>query len=194
MWAEQLQSSLWSTCLSFLESHPHFTPLGVFTKTVTALGISVPWLEFCAAWLRWLVEELNGASWPAHLLSHDSSPGSTFIKMKVKKDKHNFIIHLKDPKEIVKRENKEESYSSEDKKEESPEEQSLARGKQQHPCSGGVNTSVRCLTHPPSGNTRAFLALSMGNCSRWQLKCFCHSAYIRFPLCTVYIIVCEAHL
>ncbi|XP_011367051.1 sperm-associated antigen 17 [Pteropus vampyrus] len=54
--------------------------------------------------------------------------GSTFIKMKVKKDKHNFIIHLKDPKEIVKRENKEESYSSEDKKEESPEEQSLARG------------------------------------------------------------------
>ncbi|ELK05960.1 Sperm-associated antigen 17 [Pteropus alecto] len=54
--------------------------------------------------------------------------GSTFIKMKVKKDKHNFIIHLKDPKEIVKRENKEESYSSEDEKEESPEEQSLAKG------------------------------------------------------------------
>ncbi|XP_036090922.1 sperm-associated antigen 17 [Rousettus aegyptiacus] len=54
--------------------------------------------------------------------------GSTFIKMKVKKDKHNFIIHLKDPKEIVKRENKEEGYSSEDKKEESPEEQNLKTG------------------------------------------------------------------
>ncbi|XP_036047259.1 sperm-associated antigen 17 [Onychomys torridus] len=43
--------------------------------------------------------------------------GPTFIKVKVKKDKHNFIIHLKDPKEIVKK-NKEEDYSSEEEEEE----------------------------------------------------------------------------
>uniref|UniRef100_G1NTX6 Sperm associated antigen 17 n=1 Tax=Myotis lucifugus TaxID=59463 RepID=G1NTX6_MYOLU len=42
--------------------------------------------------------------------------GSTFIKVKVKKDKHNFIIHLKDPKKIVKKE-KEVDYSSEDEEE-----------------------------------------------------------------------------
>ncbi|XP_035307203.1 sperm-associated antigen 17 [Cricetulus griseus] len=43
--------------------------------------------------------------------------GPTFIKVKVKKDKHNFIIHLKDPKEIVKKD-KEEDYSSEEEEEE----------------------------------------------------------------------------
>lgn len=86
--------------------------------------------------------------------------------MKVKKDKHNFIIHLKDPKEIVKRENKEEGYSSEDKKEESPEEQNLKTGKQQHPRSSGVNTSARRPTHPRSGNAHTFLALSVCDCSR----------------------------
>ncbi|KAK7807810.1 hypothetical protein U0070_012044 [Myodes glareolus] len=42
--------------------------------------------------------------------------GPTFIKVKVKKDKHNFIIHLKDPKEIVKKP-KEEDYSSEEEEE-----------------------------------------------------------------------------
>ncbi|XP_062049494.1 sperm-associated antigen 17 [Lepus europaeus] len=42
--------------------------------------------------------------------------GSTFIKAKVKKDKHSFIIHLKDPREIVKKEEKD--YPSEEKNEE----------------------------------------------------------------------------
>nr|XP_023417022.1 sperm-associated antigen 17 [Cavia porcellus] len=50
--------------------------------------------------------------------------GPTFIKMKVKKDKHNFIIHLKDPKSLVKKQSKEEIYSLE-KKEENDEEQNL---------------------------------------------------------------------
>uniref|UniRef100_A0A8C5UMS4 Sperm associated antigen 17 n=1 Tax=Microcebus murinus TaxID=30608 RepID=A0A8C5UMS4_MICMU len=49
--------------------------------------------------------------------------GSTFIKVKVKKDKHNFIIHLKDPKEITKKENKEEDYYAEEEKEKKDEEQ-----------------------------------------------------------------------
>ncbi|XP_008578639.1 PREDICTED: sperm-associated antigen 17 [Galeopterus variegatus] len=52
--------------------------------------------------------------------------GPTFIKVKVKKDKHNFIIHLKDPKKIVKKEKNEEDYSSEDEKEERDEKQNLA--------------------------------------------------------------------
>ncbi|CAH6928396.1 Spag17 [Phodopus roborovskii] len=43
--------------------------------------------------------------------------GPTFIKVKVKKDKHNFIIHLKDPKEIIKK-HKEEDYSSEEEEDE----------------------------------------------------------------------------
>ncbi|XP_013371939.1 PREDICTED: sperm-associated antigen 17 isoform X3 [Chinchilla lanigera] len=43
--------------------------------------------------------------------------GPTFIKVKVKKDKHNFIIHLKDPKSLVKKQNKEEICSSEEKDE-----------------------------------------------------------------------------
>nr|XP_055168146.1 sperm-associated antigen 17 [Nyctereutes procyonoides] len=51
--------------------------------------------------------------------------GPTFIKVTVKKDKHTFIIHLKDPKKIVKKEKKEEDYSSEDEKEEREEEQNL---------------------------------------------------------------------
>nr|KAF6414461.1 sperm associated antigen 17 [Molossus molossus] len=42
--------------------------------------------------------------------------GSTFIKVKVKKDKHHFIIHLKDPKKIIKKEKEEEDSSSEDEK------------------------------------------------------------------------------
>ncbi|XP_052493109.1 sperm-associated antigen 17 [Budorcas taxicolor] len=44
--------------------------------------------------------------------------GPTFIKMKVKKDKHNFLIHLRDPRKIVEKEKKEEDYPSEDEKEE----------------------------------------------------------------------------
>ncbi|XP_072824013.1 sperm-associated antigen 17 isoform X3 [Vicugna pacos] len=47
--------------------------------------------------------------------------GPTFIKVKVEKDKHNFIIHLRDPKKIVKKEENEEDYSSEDEKEEREE-------------------------------------------------------------------------
>ncbi|XP_064444632.1 sperm-associated antigen 17 isoform X4 [Mirounga angustirostris] len=51
--------------------------------------------------------------------------GPTFIKVTVKKDKHTFIIHLKDPKKIVKKEKKEEDCSSEDEKEKREEEQNL---------------------------------------------------------------------
>ncbi|XP_046941193.1 sperm-associated antigen 17 [Lynx rufus] len=51
--------------------------------------------------------------------------GPTFIKATVKKDKHTFIIHLKDPKKIVKKEKKEEDSSLEDEKEEREEEQKL---------------------------------------------------------------------
>lgn len=53
----------------------------------------------------------------AHLSTLWFFSGPTFIKVKVKKDKHNFIIHLKDPKEIVKKD-KEEDYSSEEEEEE----------------------------------------------------------------------------
>ncbi|XP_058992995.1 sperm-associated antigen 17 [Mustela lutreola] len=55
--------------------------------------------------------------------------GPTFIKVTVKKDRHTFIIHLKDPKEIVKKGKKEEDYSSEDVKENREEEQNLETGK-----------------------------------------------------------------
>ncbi|XP_045059666.2 sperm-associated antigen 17 isoform X2 [Desmodus rotundus] len=51
--------------------------------------------------------------------------GSTFVKVKVKKDKHNFIIHLKDPKKIVKKEKEEEDYSSEDEEGEREGEQNI---------------------------------------------------------------------
>lgn len=53
---------------------------------------------------------------PPPFLPCASPSGPTFIKVKVKKDKHNFIIHLKDPKEIVKKP-KEEDYSSEEEEE-----------------------------------------------------------------------------
>ncbi|KAM9689371.1 sperm-associated antigen 17 [Trichechus inunguis] len=43
--------------------------------------------------------------------------GPTFIKVKVKKDKHSFMIHLKDPETIVKKVNKKEDHSSEEEKE-----------------------------------------------------------------------------
>ncbi|XP_021778435.2 sperm-associated antigen 17 isoform X3 [Papio anubis] len=49
--------------------------------------------------------------------------GPTFIKVRVIKDKHNFIIHLNDPKEIVKREEKGDYYLEEE--EEEDEEQNL---------------------------------------------------------------------
>ncbi|XP_004689538.1 PREDICTED: sperm-associated antigen 17 [Condylura cristata] len=49
--------------------------------------------------------------------------GPTFIKVKVNKDKHNFLIHLKDPKKIVKKEEKEEDSSSEEEREDREEEQ-----------------------------------------------------------------------
>lgn len=51
--------------------------------------------------------------------------------MKVKKDKHNFIIHLKDPKKIVKKE-KEVNYSSEDEEEAREGEKNIELGKQRH--------------------------------------------------------------
>ncbi|XP_054421065.1 sperm-associated antigen 17 [Pteronotus mesoamericanus] len=50
--------------------------------------------------------------------------GSTFIKVKVKKDKHSFIIHLKDPKKIVKKEKKED-YFSEDEEEREGEQNTV---------------------------------------------------------------------
>ncbi|XP_016780307.3 sperm-associated antigen 17 isoform X3 [Pan troglodytes] len=49
--------------------------------------------------------------------------GPTFIKVRVVKDNHNFIIHLNDPKEIVKKEEKGDYYLEEE--EEGDEEQSL---------------------------------------------------------------------
>ncbi|XP_058295390.1 sperm-associated antigen 17 isoform X2 [Hylobates moloch] len=49
--------------------------------------------------------------------------GPTFIKVRVIKDKHNFIIHLNDPKEIVKKEEKGDDYLEEE--EEGDEERSL---------------------------------------------------------------------
>ncbi|KAM6217136.1 sperm-associated antigen 17 [Rhynchocyon petersi] len=57
--------------------------------------------------------------------------GPTFVKVRVQKDKHNFMIHLKDPKPIEKRENKEDD-SSEDEKEDLSEEPSTEAGKQLH--------------------------------------------------------------
>ncbi|XP_073665111.1 sperm-associated antigen 17 isoform X3 [Tursiops truncatus] len=51
-----------------------------------------------------------------------SSAGPTFIKVKVKKDKHNFLIHLRDPKKILKKEKKED-YPSEDEEGEGEGEQ-----------------------------------------------------------------------
>ncbi|XP_054988126.1 sperm-associated antigen 17 [Sorex araneus] len=47
--------------------------------------------------------------------------GSTFVKVKVNKDKHSFVVHLKDPKEIV----KEEKQDYDDILDEEKEEQSL---------------------------------------------------------------------
>ncbi|XP_054190932.1 sperm-associated antigen 17 isoform X3 [Homo sapiens] len=49
--------------------------------------------------------------------------GPTFIKVRVVKDNHNFMIHLNDPKEIVKKEEKGDYYLEEE--EEGDEEQSL---------------------------------------------------------------------
>ncbi|KAF4021435.1 hypothetical protein G4228_013301 [Cervus hanglu yarkandensis] len=51
--------------------------------------------------------------------------GPTFIKVKVNKDKHNFLIHLRDPRKIVKQEKKEGDYPSEDEKEEREGEQNF---------------------------------------------------------------------
>ncbi|XP_074174734.1 sperm-associated antigen 17 [Rhinolophus sinicus] len=51
--------------------------------------------------------------------------GPTFVKVKVQKDKHNFIIHLKDPKKLVRKGNKAEGYASEDETEERAGEQNL---------------------------------------------------------------------
>ncbi|XP_006902719.1 PREDICTED: sperm-associated antigen 17-like [Elephantulus edwardii] len=48
--------------------------------------------------------------------------GPTFVKVKVKKDNHNFMIHLKDPKTIKKREKPEDYFSLEDEKEDKNEE------------------------------------------------------------------------
>ncbi|XP_010629488.1 sperm-associated antigen 17 isoform X2 [Fukomys damarensis] len=49
--------------------------------------------------------------------------GSTFVKVKVRKDKHSFLIHLRDPKSLAKKQSKEEIYPSEEK--EKDEEQTL---------------------------------------------------------------------
>uniref|UniRef100_A0A8C6DMY7 Sperm associated antigen 17 n=1 Tax=Moschus moschiferus TaxID=68415 RepID=A0A8C6DMY7_MOSMO len=52
--------------------------------------------------------------------------GPTFIKVKVKKDKHNFLIHLRDPRTVVEKEKKGGGYPSEDEKEEREEQNSEA--------------------------------------------------------------------
>lgn len=54
--------------------------------------------------------------------------------MKVKKDKHNFLIHLRDPRKIVEKEEKEGDYLSEDEKEEREREQNFEAGKQLRLC------------------------------------------------------------
>ena len=87
-----------------------------------------------AALFRGFITELNGASPSVYFLSHDSSPGPTFIKVKVKKDKHNFLIHLRDPRKIVEQEKKEGDYRSGDEKEEREGEQNFEAGKQLHLC------------------------------------------------------------
>lgn len=93
-----------------------------------SIDVSMPLVTFYAALFRCLVKDLNGAS--VAVFYPLFSPGPTFIKVTVKKDKHTFIIHLKDPKEIVKKGKKEEDYSSEDVKENREEEQNLETGKQ----------------------------------------------------------------
>lgn len=98
------------------------------------LGISIPWVKFYAALSR---KSFQGASQSAYLLICNSSPGPTFIKVKVKKDKHSFIIHLRDPKKIVKKEKKEEDCSLEDEKEEREGEHNFETGKQLHLCGTG---------------------------------------------------------
>lgn len=71
--------------------------------------------------------------------------------MKVKKDKHNFIIHLKDPQEIVRKGKKEDDDSSEDK--EGPEEeQNLGAGEQQHSVVTGLG--LEPAAPPPDRSTR----------------------------------------
>ncbi|XP_004420659.1 PREDICTED: sperm-associated antigen 17 [Ceratotherium simum simum] len=51
--------------------------------------------------------------------------GPTFIKVRVKKDKHSFIIHLTDPKKIVRKEKEDDDYSLDDEEDEREEEQNL---------------------------------------------------------------------
>lgn len=88
-------------------------------------------------------------------LSYVSYSGPTFIKVKVKKDKHNFIIHLKDPKEIVKK-NKEEDYSSEEEEEEEKVKQNAGMSECLYLCgtaqsasdqSRQNHTSIPCTQH-----------------------------------------------
>lgn len=73
------------------------------------------------------------------------SPGPTFVKVKVQKDKHNFIVHLKDPKKLVRKGNKAEGYASEDETEERAGEQNLEMGEQQLLCGHGVKGFAFCL-------------------------------------------------
>ncbi|XP_019511375.1 PREDICTED: sperm-associated antigen 17 isoform X1 [Hipposideros armiger] len=54
--------------------------------------------------------------------------GPTFIKVKVQKDNHSFIIHLKDPEKIVRKEDKEEDDSLEGETKERAREQDLGMG------------------------------------------------------------------
>lgn len=77
-------------------------------------------------------------------LSYVSYSGPTFIKVKVKKDKHNFIIHLKDPKEIVKK-NKEEDYSSEEE-----EEEKVKQNAEMSECLYLCGTARSALDQPPT--------------------------------------------
>lgn len=80
------------------------------------------------------------------------SPGPTFVKVKVQKDKHSFIVHLKDPKKLVRKGNKAEGDAPEDETEERAGEQTLEMGEQQLLCGHGVRVSPSACTHFPQCN------------------------------------------
>lgn len=75
------------------------------------------------------------------------SPGPTFVKVKVQKDKHSFIVHLKDPKKLVRKGNKAEGDAPEDETEERAGEQTLEMGEQQLLCGHGVKGFAFCLVY-----------------------------------------------
>uniref|UniRef100_A0A452EMN2 Sperm associated antigen 17 n=1 Tax=Capra hircus TaxID=9925 RepID=A0A452EMN2_CAPHI len=86
--------------------------------------------------------------------------GPTVIKMKVKKDKHNFLIHLRDPRKIVEKEKKEEDYSSEDEKEEGGE-QNFKAGEQLHLCGSDKDPNLESMLNIPSVHTPTVIPVTV---------------------------------